>query len=65
MSKIPKRASRVHVQDGLEIFVEPKKAKRNGKDHIWVHIRQAGKKEWSIYSTQSYHQGASINFIRS
>jgi hypothetical protein len=54
----------VAEHDGITISVLPQKAKRTGRDRLWVQIRQNGKtKKWRVASSLSYARSADIEFV--
>jgi hypothetical protein len=48
--------------NGLRIYGRLRKAKRKGKDRLWIHIRQDNPKEWRIAATLSYANSIDIRF---
>lgn len=48
--------------NGLRIYGRLRKAKRKGKDRVWIHIRQNDPKEWRIGATLSYANSIDIRF---
>lgn len=48
--------------NGLRIYGRLRKAKRKGKDRLWIHIRQDNPKEWRIGATLSYANSIDIRF---
>ncbi len=46
--------------NGLRIYGRLTKAKRKGKDRLWIHIRQDNPKEWRIAATLSYENSIDI-----
>ncbi len=48
--------------NGLRIYGRLTRAKRRGKDRLWIHIRQAEGKEWRIGATLSYENSIDIRF---
>jgi hypothetical protein len=50
--------------EGLEIYSVLQKAKREGKDRIWIQIRQRKPKKWHVSTTLSYSQGLDVQFQR-
>lgn len=64
MAKLSPRAEKVYSLEGIEIFVLRNKAKKNGKDHTWIQIRQPNKqKVWTVYRTLSYHNGVDVDLV--
>lgn len=50
--------------EGLTISVLLQKAKRAGKDRLWVQIRQNSKKKrWSMYESLNYPYGVDVQFV--
>ncbi len=50
--------------EGLTISVLPQKAKRAGKDRLWIQIRQNGAvKQWRVAASLSYARSADIEFV--
>ncbi len=47
---------------GLRIYGRISKAKRKGKDRLWIHIRQDDPKVWRIAATLSYDNSLDIRF---
>ncbi len=47
---------------GLRIYGRISKAKRKGKDRLWIHIRQDDPKVWRIAATLSYANSLDIRF---
>ena len=47
---------------GLKIFGSLEKAKKFGKDRVWIQIRQDVPKEWRIAASLSYVNGADVRF---
>ncbi len=48
--------------NGLRIYGRISKAKRRGKDRLWIHIRQDDLKAWRIAATLSYTNSLDIRF---
>ncbi len=48
--------------NGLRIYGRVSKAKRRGKDRLWIHIRQDDPKEWRIAATLSYANSLDVRF---
>ncbi len=48
--------------NGLRIYGRLSKAKRKGKDRLWIHIRQDDEKEWRVGATLSYENSIDIRF---
>ncbi len=46
--------------NGLRIYGRLSKAKKKGKDRLWIHIRQDNPKEWRIAATLSYENSIDI-----
>ncbi len=50
--------------EGLTISVSPQKAKRAGKDRLWIQIRQnSPTKQWRVAASLSYARSADIQFV--
>lgn len=50
--------------EGLTISVLPQKAKRAGKDRLWIQIRQnSDTKKWRISESLSYARSVDIQFV--
>jgi len=55
----------VYTGHGFKIYVGiPSKPKKRGKSRIWISIRQDDPKEWRIYESLSYAQGADVQFVK-
>ena len=50
--------------EGLEIYVELKKAKTKGKDRLWVSVRQDNPKKWRVASSLCYVNSFDVRFER-
>jgi len=48
--------------DNLDIYTRVRKAKKKGKNRIWVHIRQCGQKKFRISQNLNYGRGIDICF---
>lgn len=48
--------------EGLRISVHPLKAKKFGKNRVWIQIRQTGSKRWRMSASLSYARSADIQF---
>ncbi len=48
--------------NGLRIYGRLSKAKKKGKDRLWIHIRQPEEKNWRIGATLSYANSVDIRF---
>jgi hypothetical protein len=48
--------------NGLRIYGRLSRAKRKGKDRLWIHIRQGEEKEWRIGATLSYENSIDVRF---
>ena len=49
--------------EGLTISVSPQKAKKAGKNRLWLQIRQNGDvKRWRVSASLSYARSADIQF---
>ncbi len=46
--------------NGLRIYGRLSRAKKKGKDRLWIHIRQDNPKEWRIAATLSYENSIDI-----
>lgn len=51
-----------YESNGLRIYFKSHPAKRNGKDRLWVHIRQEKPKKWRIAATLSYVNSIDVRF---
>ncbi len=49
---------------GLRIYGLLNKAKKRGKDRLWIHIRQDDPKAWRIAASLSYANSIDIRFER-
>ena len=47
---------------GLTIYGKLKKAKRSGKDRIWIQIRQSEPKRYRVSESLSYMRSVDIQF---
>ena len=47
---------------GLTIYGKLKKAKRTGKDRLWIQIRQAEPKQYRVAESLSYMRSVDIQF---
>ncbi len=47
---------------GLRIYGRVSRAKKRGKDRLWIHIRQDDPKAWRIAATLSYANSIDIRF---
>jgi hypothetical protein len=57
--------TKVYEIEGIEIYVNPHPAKRQGRDRIWIHIRQKENgKPWHVAATLAYSHAADIRFER-
>ncbi len=63
-SKVRDKEGNVFVTEieGLTIYKCVKKAKRNGKDRIWIGIRQEESKEWRVSKTLCFAYGIDVSF---
>lgn len=50
--------------NGFEIYKRFTKAKRQGKDRIWIQIRQPDPKRWRTAATLSYVKALDVRFER-
>jgi len=48
--------------NGLTIYGQLKKAKRSGRDRIWIQIRQDGSKPYRIAACLSYARSVDVQF---
>ena len=48
--------------NGVRIYGRLSKAKRKGKDRLWIHIRQDDEKAWRVGATLSYENSIDIRF---
>jgi hypothetical protein len=48
---------------GLEIFGTLIKAKRTGKDQLWIQIRQTNPKKYRVRESLSYARAVDIEFV--
>ncbi len=65
MPQVTSKDIKVVEFEGIEIFLLPRPAKKNGKDHVWIKVRQTGKKKpWNVYANLSYRNGVDINLIK-
>lgn len=48
--------------NGLRIYGRLARAKRRGKDRLWIHIRQDNPKDWRIAGTLAYQNSIDIRF---
>jgi hypothetical protein len=50
--------------DGLTISVNVQKARRSGKNRMWIHIRQNSKpKRWRVSTCLSYARSLDVQFV--
>ncbi len=47
---------------GLRIYGRISRAKKRGKDRLWIHVRQDDPKQWRIAATLSYAKSLDIRF---
>ncbi len=47
---------------GLRIYGRISRAKKRGKDRLWIHVRQDDPKQWRIAATLSYANSLDIRF---
>ena len=65
MFKHAKYGTKVYSIHGLDFYVNDKPAKTKlGKDHVWLQIRQEGKKEFEVFTNLSYRNSVDVNLIR-
>jgi hypothetical protein len=50
--------------EGLEIYVNHFPAKREGRDRVWVQVRQKQPKSWPMAATLAYPHGIDVRFER-
>jgi hypothetical protein len=62
MSKV--KAPKLCEFEGLEIHGGLFRAKRTGKDRVWIQIRQQKPKKWHVSTTLSYAQALDVQFQR-
>lgn len=63
--KEDKGREKVYSVDGLDIYVAKRYAKRNGKDRIWIQVRQNGpKKIWRQDLCLAYSKAVDIAFTK-
>jgi hypothetical protein len=62
MSKV--KAPKLFEFEGLSIHAILHKAKRTGRDRVWIQIRQQQPKKWHVSTTLSYAQGLDVQFQR-
>ncbi len=48
--------------NGVRIYGRVTRAKKRGKDRMWIHIRQENPKEWRVAATLSYENSIDIRF---
>ena len=48
--------------EDIRIYARLSKAKRKGKDRLWIHIRQGESKRWKVAATLSYERSLDIRF---
>jgi hypothetical protein len=48
--------------NGLRIYGRLSRAKKKGKDRLWIHIRQPSEKNWRIAATLSYANSMDVRF---
>ena len=48
--------------DDFKIYVEHQRAKKKGKDRIWISIRQKEPKDWRIAASLSYVNSIDVRF---
>jgi hypothetical protein len=62
--KIEKRSKLIAEENGLKIFMNYKKPKTSeGKERIWISIRQDKNKKWRQQSVLGYSKSADICFV--
>jgi hypothetical protein len=49
--------------EGLDIYGSLHKAKRNGKDRIWIQIRQKSPKKYRVNASLSYARSIDVQFV--
>jgi hypothetical protein len=62
MSKM--KTPKLFELEGLDVHGKLFRAKRTGKDRIWIQIRQQKPKKWHVSTTLSYAQGLDVQFQR-
>jgi hypothetical protein len=55
-------ASLIGKYRGLTIYGNLQKAKRTGKDRLWIQIRQDQTKPWRVAASLSYARAVDIQF---
>jgi hypothetical protein len=58
------RGNPVFVYEGLEIYISDQPAKREGRDRLWISIRQKEPKAWRVTGNLSYTQAVDVRFER-
>ena len=54
----------VAEHEGLTISIFPRKAKRAGRDRVWIQIRQNdATKRWRVSTSLTYSRSADIQFV--
>lgn len=51
--------------EGIQVTANLQRAKREGKDRIWIRIRQSGVKHWRVSEALSYARAVDVQFERS
>lgn len=57
------KGPRICSFEGLDIHASLHKAKREGKDRIWIQIRQNSPKKYRVNSSLSYARSIDVQFI--
>jgi hypothetical protein len=50
--------------EGLQIIISQIPAKREGRDRIWIQIRQGNEKPWRMAATLAYPHALDVRFER-
>jgi hypothetical protein len=64
VAKSKVRAPKLFEFEGLEVYGILLKAKRTGKDRVWIQIRQQKPKKWHVSTSLNYAQGVDLQFQR-
>ncbi len=54
----------IYSLHGMDIYLNHKPAKKTGKDHLWIQVRQKGKKKWQVYTALAYRNSVDLHFIK-
>ena len=57
-----KKGEFIREVEGLKIYASLQKAKRTGKDRLWIQVRQNKLKKWSIAASLGYVNGFDVRF---